>query len=50
MEELCDLTLDKLGSISNKVHIEEYSQFDVLTGVRTSVVFAPSEKGINQER
>ena len=34
MEELCDLTLGKLGNISNEVHIEGYSQFDVLTGVR----------------
>ena len=39
MEELCDLTLDKLGNISNEVHIDEYSQFDVLTGVRISVTF-----------
>ena len=38
MEGLCDLTLDKLGNISNEVHIEDYSQFDVLTGVRISVV------------
>jgi len=38
MEGLCDLTLDKLGNISSEVHIEEYSHFDVLTGVRISVV------------
>ena len=34
MLDLCDLTLDKLTSLSHEVHIEEYSHFDVLTGVR----------------
>ena len=50
MEELCDLALDKLGNISNEVHIDEYSQFDVLTGVRISVAFAPNKEDTNQER
>ena len=36
MGGLCDLTLDKLGNLSHEVHIEEYSHFDVLTGVRIS--------------
>ena len=38
MFELCDLTLDKLVSLSHEVHMEEYSQFDVLTGVRIFTV------------
>jgi len=33
MDDLCDLTLDKLGNISREVRIEEYSHFDVLTGI-----------------
>ena len=36
MDDLCDLTLDKLWDLSREVRIEEYSQFDVLTGVRMS--------------
>ena len=38
MEDLCDLALDKLANLSHEVHIEEYSYFDVLTGVCTLVV------------
>ena len=38
MDDLCDLTLDKLWDLSCEVRIEEYSQFDVLTGVRISVL------------
>ena len=34
MDDLYDLTLDKLGNLSLEVHIEEYTRFDVLTGVR----------------
>ena len=39
MFDLCDLTLDKLANLSHEVHIEEYSHFDVLTGVR--ILLAP---------
>ena len=38
MGGLCDLTLDKLGNLSHEVHIEEYSHFDVLTGVRILLI------------
>ena len=38
MGGLCDLTLGKLGNLSYEVHIEEYSHFDILTGVRVLVV------------
>ena len=37
MDDLCNLTLDKLGELSNEVHVEEYSHFDVLTEVRIPV-------------
>ena len=37
MDDLCDLALERLGDISREVHIEQHSQFDVLTGVRISV-------------
>ena len=41
MNGLYDLTLDKLGNLSLEVHIEAYSHFDVLTGVRVSQRFVP---------
>ena len=34
MDDLCNLALDRLTSLSNEVRIEEYSHFDVLTEVR----------------
>ena len=34
MDDLCNLALDKLTSLSHEVRIEEYSYFDVLTAVR----------------
>jgi hypothetical protein len=34
MDVLYDMTLDKLENVSVDVHIEDYSHFDVLTGVR----------------
>ena len=38
MDDLFDLTLEKLGNLSLEVHIEEYSHFDALTGVRILVI------------
>ena len=35
MNNLCDLTLNKLGTLSCEIHVEAYSYFDVLTRVRT---------------
>jgi len=34
MNDLCDLTLNKVGGLSREVRVELYSYFDVLTGVR----------------
>lgn len=52
MNNLCNLTLDKLGDLSREVHVEVYSYFDVLTGVRTLAVFLRTSKalteGVNQ--
>jgi len=39
MDDLYDLTLNKLGALSCEVHVEVYSHFDVLTEVRVLVVF-----------
>ena len=38
MDDLCDLTLDKLGGLSRGMYIEDFSYFDVLTGVRALIV------------
>ena len=34
MDDLCNLALDRLTSLSHEVRIEEYSHFDALTAVR----------------
>ena len=34
MDDLYQLTLDKLGNLSLEVRMEEYTNFDILTGVR----------------
>ena len=39
MNDLCDLTLNRLGTLSREIPIEVYSYFDVLTGVRIRVEF-----------
>lgn len=46
MDGLCDLTLEKLVSLSHEVYIEEYSYFDVLTGV--CVWICPGQVNANQ--
>ena len=43
MDYLCDLTLNKLGNVSLEVHIEQYTHFDVLTGVRILTTFLWTE-------
>lgn len=40
MDDFFDLTLVKLGSLSLEVHIEEYSHFDILTGVCIFAIFS----------
>ena len=50
MGGLCDLTLDKLGNLSHEVHIEEYSHFDVLTGVGISVIFLWTSRDTDRVR
>ena len=43
-DHLCDLTLEKLGNISLEVRIEQYSQFDISTGVRIlAILFRATE-------
>ena len=49
MDRLCDLTLEKLGSISLKVPIEKYSHFDVLTGVRILAVLLRTTEALTQD-
>ena len=44
MDGLCDLSLDKLTSLSHEVCIQEYSHFDILTGVRIFVGFLRASK------
>lgn len=39
MDDMFNLTVEKLANLSHEVHIKEYSRFDVLTGVRISSVF-----------
>ena len=39
MDRLCDLTLERLGDVSLEVRIEQYTHFDVLTGVRIGNLF-----------
>ena len=46
MDDLCDLVLERLGDISREVHIEQHSQFDVLTGVCISVVLLWPRKAL----
>ena len=38
MDDLCDMTLDKLGDLAREVRVEDYSYFDVLTVVRVSAM------------
>ena len=41
MDNLYDLTLDKLGNLSLENRVEGYSNFDILTGVGISQRFVP---------
>ena len=41
MDDLCDLTLAKLGDLSREARVEVYSYLDVLTRVRVLVDFTP---------
>ena len=46
MDDLCDLTLEKLASLSHEVHIGEYSHFDILTGVCDLLVLLRMDKAL----
>ena len=46
MDELRNLTLAKLVDLSNEVHVEEYSHFDVLTEVHILVGFLWTSNGL----
>jgi len=48
MEDLCDLTLNKLGDLSREVHVEVYSYFDLLTRVRIFVAFLRMSKALTE--
>ena len=48
MDDLFDLALAKLGGLSHEVPVEEYSYFDVLTGVRTRVVSLRKNKTLTR--
>lgn len=50
MDDLYDLTLEKLGNLSLEVQIEVYSRFDVLTGVRTLKISLRMSMDTNQGR
>ena len=49
MDDLCDLTLEKLGNLSHEVQIEEHSHFDILTGVRALVVLSRMWKALTDD-
>ena len=40
MNDLCDRTLNRLGTLCHEIHVEVYSHFDVLTGVRIRMGFS----------
>ena len=48
MNNLCDLTLNRLGTVSREIHVEVYSHFDVLTGVRIRVGFLKVRKALTK--
>ena len=48
MNDLFDLTLNKLGALSRDIHVELYSYFDLLTGVRNSVAFLRMIKALTE--
>ena len=48
MDNLCGVALEKLVDLSHETRIEEYSHFDILTGVRISVVFPGGEEYTDQ--
>ena len=49
MDHLCDLTLERLGNVSLNVYIEQYSNFDVLTGVRISAILFWTTEGLTND-
>ena len=46
MDGLCNLTLAKLVDLSNEVHVERYSYFDVLTEVCAFVILLWTSKAL----
>ena len=46
---MCDLALEKLADLSFEVHMDEYSHFDALTGVRISVVLPQMSKALTKD-
>jgi len=48
MNNLCDLTLDKLGDLCREVHVDVYSYFDVLTEVRIVIGFLQTSNALTK--
>ena len=48
MDGLCDLALEKLAGLSHEVHIEDYTHFEVLTGVRVRVVLLQMSEALTK--
>ena len=49
MDEMCDLSLGKLGDLSHEVPVEGHSHFDVLTGVRIPAVLLRMNKALTRD-
>ena len=49
MDNVCDLALENLGNISVEVHIERYSHFDVLTGVRIPTILLRTTETLTKD-
>ena len=49
MDRLCDLTLERLGNVSLGLHIEQYSHFDVLTGVCILAILLQTTEALTKD-
>lgn len=48
MDDMCDLALENLADLSREVHMDEYSHFDALTGVRILVILLRTSKRLTK--
>ena len=49
MDSLCDFALDRLGNLSHEAHIEEFTYFDALTGVRILVALLQMSEALIED-